>query len=36
MTPRYNLLDEPWIPLRTPSGGMVEVGLRDALPGMGV
>jgi len=30
-TPAFNLLDEPWIPLRTPAGEVVEASLADAL-----
>lgn len=29
--PAYNLLDEPWIPVRTHTGEVFEVGLTDAL-----
>lgn len=29
--PAFNLLDEPWIPLRTPAGDVVEASLADAL-----
>lgn len=31
MTPAFNLLDEPWIPVRTLSGEVFEINLRDAL-----
>ena len=31
MTPTFNLLDEPWIPVRTHNGEVREVGLLDAL-----
>lgn len=31
ITPAFNLLDEPWIPLRTLAGDIVETGLKDAL-----
>jgi CRISPR system Cascade subunit CasA len=29
--PTFNLLDEPWIPVRTHAGGVIEVSLSDAL-----
>lgn len=29
--PRFNLLDEPWIPMRTQAGEVVDVSLSDAL-----
>ncbi len=28
---RFNLIDEPWIPLRLPDGGRIELGIRDTL-----
>ena len=31
MNREYNLIDEPWIAVRTEDGGVTEVGLRDAL-----
>ncbi len=30
-TPRFNLIDEPWIPVRYPDGRSAELGLRDTL-----
>lgn len=31
ITPAFNLLDEPWLPVRTPDGAVREVGLSQAL-----
>ncbi len=31
MTPAFNLLDEPWIPVRTPTGEVRDINLSDAL-----
>lgn len=31
MTPAFNLLDEPWIPVRTHSGEVFDINLSDAL-----
>ena len=31
MTPAFNLLDEPWIPVRTPTGEVLDINLSDAL-----
>lgn len=30
---RFNLIDEPWIPVRYPHGGRAELGIRDTLLG---
>lgn len=30
---RFNLIDEPWIPVRYPNGDRAELGIRDALLG---
>lgn len=30
-TPRFNLIDEPWIPIRYPDGRSAELGIRDTL-----
>ena len=31
MEPRFNLINEPWIPLRKADGSIVEAGLKEAL-----
>jgi len=31
MTPAFNLLDEPWIPVRTHTGEVFDINLSDAL-----
>ncbi len=31
MTPAFNLLDKPWIPVRTPTGEVLDINLSDVL-----